>query len=40
MAEAGSLKLRTDEIDAILGALKPEIDRTARIVSEFHEDVR
>jgi DNA-binding XRE family transcriptional regulator len=35
MAESDFLELRPDEIDAINQALKPEMERAARIASEF-----
>jgi len=35
MAEADSLQLRPDEVDAINQALLPEMERAARIASEF-----
>jgi predicted transcriptional regulator len=35
MAECGSLQLRSEEIEAINKAVKPEIEKTARIASEF-----
>jgi predicted transcriptional regulator len=35
MAESGSLELRSDEIDAITEAVRPELAKTARIASEF-----
>ena len=35
MAEGDCLELRPDELDAINLALKPEIEKTARIAAEF-----
>ena len=35
MAEADCLELRPDELNAISQALKPEMERAARIVSDF-----
>ena len=35
MAEADCLELRTDELNAINQVLKPELERAARIASEF-----
>lgn len=35
MAEAGCLELRPDELDAVNQALKPEMEKAARIASEF-----
>jgi predicted transcriptional regulator len=34
-AEAGDIELRSDELAAITEALKPEIERTTRLASEF-----
>jgi hypothetical protein len=35
MAEADCLELRPDELDAINQALRPEMEKAARIASEF-----
>lgn len=35
MAESGSLELRPDEVEAINKAVRPELEKTARIASEF-----
>jgi hypothetical protein len=35
MAECGSLELRPEEVEAITKAVKPEMEKTARIASEF-----
>jgi DNA-binding XRE family transcriptional regulator len=39
MAEADCLELRPDELNAINQALKPELERAARIASEFQGSV-
>jgi DNA-binding XRE family transcriptional regulator len=37
MAEADCLELRSDELHAINRALKPELERAARLAAEFQD---